>query len=73
MNLKIIYKIDLTNNRIKHFPSNLLVENLKLDEFHTAGNPGKTSNIDISKISFSFKLNSNPSPAQQIPDFSLIF
>jgi Leucine-rich repeat (LRR) protein len=50
MNLKNIQSINLSNNRIKHFPSKLLDENVQLRTFAVVGNPGNTSNIDISKI-----------------------
>jgi Leucine-rich repeat (LRR) protein len=49
MNLKNLKYLFLHNNRIKHFPSKLLVNNLKLESFIAEENPGNISNIDISR------------------------
>jgi hypothetical protein len=50
VNMEDIQLISLFGNRIKHFPSNLVIENVHLLFFYTEGNPGDESNIDIRKI-----------------------
>jgi hypothetical protein len=50
MNLQYIEVIDLENNRIGHYPSNLLSANLNLFGFFIRRNLGNKYNIDISRI-----------------------